>query len=104
METYNILITRPAEEDLYRINSYISKELLEPEIAKSMISKIAKEINFLDHMPFRNALAADERLAYKGIRKVIVDNYIIFYIVTEENKTVTIIRILYSRRNWISLL
>jgi toxin ParE1/3/4 len=55
-------------------------------------------------MPLRNALVADERLAYKGIRKIMVDNYIVFYIVTEENKTVTIIRMLYGRRGWMNLL
>lgn len=104
MSAYDIQITEPAEKDLYEIGAYISKELLEPETAKKVISKIAKGINSLGDMPLRNALVADERLAYKGIRKIIVDNYIIFYIVTEESKTVTIIRILYGKRNWINLL
>lgn len=104
MRTYNIQITEPAEEDLYEIGAYISKELLEPETAKKVISKIAKEINSLEDMPLRNALVVDERLAYKGIRKIMVDNYIVFYIVTEESKTVTIIRILYSRRDWLNIL
>lgn len=104
MSIYDIQITEPAEEDLYEIGAYISKELLEPETAKNLISKIAIGINSLDDMPLRNALAADKRLAYKGIRKIMVDNYIIFYIVTEESKTVTIIRILYSRRDWLNLL
>ena len=103
MSTYNIQITEPAEEDLYEIGVYITKELLEPEIAKKVISKIAKGINSLEDMPLRNALTADERLAYKGIRKIMVDNYIVFYVASEEIKTVTIIRILYSRRDWINL-
>ncbi|WP_410506252.1 type II toxin-antitoxin system RelE/ParE family toxin [Haloimpatiens sp. FM7315] len=42
----------------------------------------------------RNALIADERLAYKGIRKIMVDNYIIFCIVTEESNVVTIVRMI----------
>ncbi|NMM65082.1 type II toxin-antitoxin system RelE/ParE family toxin [Clostridium sp. P21] len=104
MSTYNIQITEPAEEDLYEIGVYISKELLEPETAKKVISKIAKEINSLADMPLRNALVVDERLAYNGIRKIIVNNYIIFYVVNDESKTVTIIRVLYSRRDWLNLL
>jgi len=104
MSTYNILITEPAEEDLYEIGAYISKELLEPENAKKVILKIAKGINSLEDMPLRNALVVDERLAIRGIRKIIIDNFIVFYIVTEENKTVTIIRILYNRRDWLNLL
>lgn len=104
MSTYNIEITEPAEKDIYERGAYISKELLEPATAKKVISKIAKEINSLGDMPLRNALAADERLAYKGIRKIMIDNYIVFYIVTEESKTVTILRILYGRRDWMNLL
>jgi len=104
MSKYNIEITKPAEQDLYQIRSYISKELLEPETARRVVSKIAKSIITLEDMPLRNSLVADERLAHKGIRKIIVDNYTIFYIANEERKVVTIVRILYSRRNWESLL
>ncbi|WP_234121321.1 type II toxin-antitoxin system RelE/ParE family toxin [Clostridium hydrogenum] len=104
MSAYDIQITEPAEKDLYEIGAYISRELLEPETAKKVISKIAKVINSLGDMPLRNVLVADERLAYKGIRKIIVDNYIVLYIVTENSKTVTIIRILYGKRNWMNLL
>jgi addiction module RelE/StbE family toxin len=104
IDKYNIEITKPAEKDLYEIGRYISRELLEPEIAKKMVSQIAIGIITLEEMPLRNALVADARLAYKGIRKIMVDNYIIFYLVNEEIKIVTIIRILYGRRDWINLL
>lgn len=104
MSTYYIQITEPAERDLYNIGTYISKELLEPETAKKVVSRIAREIGTLEDMPLRNALVNDERLANRGIRKIIIDNYIVFYIVSEENKTLTIIRILYSQRDWINLL
>lgn len=104
MSTYNIQITEPAERDLYEIGAYISKELLEPETAQKVVSKIAKEIITLEDMPLRNTLVFDDRLAYKRIRKFLVDNYIVFYIITEESNTVTIIRILYNKRDWLKLL
>ena len=69
-----------------------------------MVSKIAKEIITLEDMPLRDALVIDDRLAYKGIKKFLVDNYIVFYIITEESNTVTIIRILYNKRDWLKLL
>ena len=104
MSAYDIQITEPAEKDLYEIGIYISKELLEPMTAKKVISKIAKVINSLEDMPLRNAVVTDERLAYRGIRKVNVDNYIVFYIAQEENKTVTILRILYGKREGMNLI
>lgn len=104
MSKYNIQITEPAEKDLREIGTYISRELLERETAKRVILKIAEGINSLEDMPLRNALVSDERLAYKGIRKILVDNYIVFYSVDEGNEIVTIIRILYGRRDWVNLL
>ncbi|MCR4436452.1 MAG: type II toxin-antitoxin system RelE/ParE family toxin [Clostridiales bacterium] len=104
MSKYNIEITEPAEKDLYEIGQYIAKELLEPVIAKKVVEKIGKAILKLEELFLRNALVTDERLALRGIRKIMVDNYIVFYIVTEEHKTLTIVRILYRRRDWINLI
>jgi len=104
MSRYHIEITEPAENDLYEIGYYIAKELLEPENARKIVDKIGEGIIKLEEMPLRNALVNDERLAIQGIRKTIIDNYMVFYIVSEEHKIVTIIRILYGRRDWINLL
>ena len=104
MSKYDIEITESAENDLFEIGYYIAKELLEPIVARKTVEKIGDEIIKLEEMPFRNALVADKRLALQGIRKIIIDNYIAFYIVSEDPKTVTIIRILYGKRDWINLL
>ena len=104
MNKYNIEITEPAEKDLHEIGNYIANELLQPNVALKAVGRIAEAIFSLEKMPLRNALVMDERLALQGIRKTIIDNYIVFYSVSEKEKKVTVIRILYSRRDWISLL
>ncbi len=104
MEKYQIETTEPAENDLFEVKRYISEELLEPRVAERIINKIAEAIFELEEMPLRNALVIDERLALVGIRKLIIDNYIIFYIVDEGRRIVTIIRILFGRRDWVNLL
>jgi addiction module RelE/StbE family toxin len=104
MSSYNIEITQKAECDLSEIGLYISKELLEPKIAKKLIEKISKDILSLEEMPFRHQLVQDKRLAEQWIRKIIVENYTVFYIVNEVKKIVTVVRILYSRREWENLL
>lgn len=104
MEKYYIEITEPAENDLFEIKRYISEELLEPRVAERIIDKIAEGIFELEEMALRNALVLDERLALNGIRKLSIDNYIVFYIVDEGRRTVTIIRSLYCRRDWANLL
>ena len=104
MTYYNIVITKPAESDLQEIADYIAKELKTPTAAKQVIAKIGSAIIDLEQMPLRNALVSDEKLASQGIRKQLVDNFIVFYVVSEWNETVTIIRILSGRRNWLNLL
>jgi toxin ParE1/3/4 len=104
MDRYSIEITEPAEIDLSEIGFYIAKELLEPSIAQKVVDQIGEAILKLEEFPFRNALVADEKLATQGIRKIIVENYLVFYIVAEESKRVTIVRILYGRRDWLNML
>lgn len=104
MSSYDIDITKPAEKDLHEIGRYISEELLKPDKAVKVVDKIADEIFKLEEMPFRNAIVDDDKLASQGIRKFIIDNYIVFYVVNEEKKRVTVVRILYNRRDWINIL
>ena len=88
---------------MFEIGRYISKELLEPDTARRVISRSADAISTLENMPLRAALINDARLAQMGIRSIIVDQYNVFYIVSEGIKTITIIRVLYSRRDWQNL-
>jgi len=104
LKSYKVLLTQPAIGDLKGIADYIAGELKEPTLAKRLVGKIKEAIMSLDEMPARHALAADEYFAAQGIRWLMADNYMVFYVVTEENATVVVIRILYGRRDWLHLL
>jgi toxin ParE1/3/4 len=100
VKQYKVLMTEPAVGDLQSIAQYISVELLEPVIAKKLVGKIKEAVMSLDKLPTRHALVADERLAAQGVRKLMVENYIVFYMISKKDETVTVIRILYGRRDW----
>jgi len=104
MKGYKILMTQPAADDLKDITAYIANELREPAIAKKFVEKIKEVIMSISEMPARHSLVADEKLANQGIRKILVDNYLVFYIVSKKFETVTVVRILYARRDWNNLL
>ncbi|TDF95373.1 type II toxin-antitoxin system RelE/ParE family toxin [Paenibacillus piri] len=104
MRRYNIVITEPAEADLRGIAEYIALELKEPSTAQNLITKIGEFIFELEIMPYRYALVNDERLASQGIRMLLVDNYIVFYVVSETHDSVTVIRIVYGKREWSRIL
>lgn len=102
MEKYNIEYSKESKEDLVEIKQYIKYNLQEPEIAQKLISKIRKEINALKHNPKSYSTIDDDLIKKLEIRKLIVDNYIVFY--RTKNDNVEIVRIMYGRRNWINLL
>lgn len=104
MKSYQVFISNPAENDLFEIGHYITMELLEPKTAQNLLEKISAAILELEQFPLRGALIADDNLANQGIRRLLVDNYIVFYVVSKDRKTVTVIRILYNKRNWKNLL
>ena len=104
MKQYKVLMTEPAVDDLQVIAEYISYELLEPVLAKKLVGKIKAAVMSLDELPIRHTLVTDERLAAQGIRKLIVENYIVFYMISEKDETVTVIRIIHGRRDWEHLL
>lgn len=104
MKRFEVVITQLAEQDLADIVRYISRELREPFIAKKLIGRIREAIMSLTQLPERNPLVSDERLASQGIRKLLVENYIVFYVISHQAPTVTVLRILFNRRDWEGLL
>ena len=102
MKKYNIEYSKESKQDLIGIKQYIKYNLQEPEIAKKLISKIRKEINSLKDNPEVYAIIDDDIIKKLEIRKLIVDNYIVFYRIKDNN--IQIDRVMYGRRNWINLL
>lgn len=102
MNKYNIEYSKESKQDLIDIKKYIKYNLQEPDTAKRLINKIRTEINKIIDKPELYAIIDDDFIKKLEIRKIIVDNYIVFYRI--KNKTIQIVRVLYGRRNWINLL
>ena len=104
MTEYKVVIEKTAENDLVEILNYISNTLHEPNTAVKIYGLIKKEILTLDKMPFRYGVLRDEPYSSIGVRGIPAQNYIAFYVIDEDEKTVHIFRILYNRREWQYLL
>ncbi len=101
---YNIHITAKAENDLESAADYIEFTLLNPDAAAKLLDDADKAIQTLASAPEAHQLVDDPVLKSWGIRYVLVGNYIAFYIIDEAEKTVHIVRFLYGKRNWMTLL
>lgn len=100
MEHYNIEIFPTAKQDLLDIISYLNT--LSPDTALRYYDLLIEEISSLSELPERYPHPKDLALKAKGYRYLLVKNYLVFYVVS--GKTVQIRRILYARRDYLSLL
>jgi toxin ParE1/3/4 len=99
MIKFQVLLTEQASIDLKRIFEYVALTLLEPEIAAKLIAKLEHAILSLDEMPERFRLFEREPWHSIGLRQMPVENFLVFYIPKLDDQTVTVIRIMYARRN-----
>ena len=104
MDRYTINISDLAKQDIRDISTYISDQLIEPDIADNTIETILDAISSLDFMPARTPLVRDQRLARVGIRGMQVKDYTVFYRVNDAIRAVDVVRVLYSRRDWQGIL
>ena len=102
--TYSLDITDIAEEDILSAARYIANVLKAPAAANKLLDEIEKYEEILENTPNMYPFVSDEYLAGKGLKFVMVKNYIMPYTVNEDEKKVSIIRFLHSRRDWRNML
>lgn len=101
---YKLVFTKAALQDIRSAALYISDTLMNKEAANKLLDAVDEKIGVLAETPYINPLVRDSILASNGIRFQLVNNYLAFYIIHEDTKTVSVIRFQHSRRDWITIL
>ena len=96
---YSIVLTETAQADLSAIFRYIAVDLQSVQNANSQLSRIEKAITSLDQMPERYRVYDRKNWRERNMRVMPVDNYLVFYIPTHDDLTVTVMRIMYGGRD-----
>lgn len=99
---YNLHITKTAERDLTSAADYIEFTLKNPSASDNLLDLAEEKITNIINYPMSRPVVDDPILSAWGIRYIIVDKYLAFYIIYEN--TIYIIRFLYGKRDWISIL
>ena len=94
---FRVQLAEQAKQDLHNIYEYIAFTLLAPVIARNLKQRIVDRLYSLNEMPYRYPLYQEEPWRSRGLRRIDIENYSGFYLVTE-NK-VQVIRIVYSGRD-----
>ncbi len=100
----NVVFTEPAEYDLLDIEYYIFVDLCNPQASERITEGILGAAERLGEYPAGHPLVDDELLRGVGLRMTHFDNYNIFYHYSEEDDVVYIIRVLYNKVDWRSML
>ena len=96
---YAYKFTQKAETDLDDILRYIGEELSNPSAAATFARKLFEAIDNVRNFPLSAMLLDNEFLSDKNVRRVVVDNYVMYYTVRQSEQTVYIVRIVYGKRN-----
>ena len=104
MERYKVVVTDAAKADIRAAARYIAVELRQPDTAGNLLDRFDEEIAVLETMPQSHGLVHDDDLADRGIRMTMAGNYMLFFLADRSASTVTILRVLHGRRDWINIL
>ena len=101
---YRLKISKLYKEDTSSSYNYIKYKLEAPMAANNLKKEIKEKLNKIKVNPKIRPLVRDEYLANLGYRLINVKNFMIFYIIDDNNKHIKIIRFLYGKRDWMNKL
>ena len=99
MTKYRVKVTGQAKMHLKGIKEYIAFELLAPETARNMMKALRQSIHSLSNEPYRIKTIDEEPWGSRGIRKIRVKNYYIYFWINEDNKRVYVTAVIYVARD-----
>ena len=96
---FHVEYSPEALDDLRSVYSYIAFHLKERETAKKLTDRIRREIRALNEMPERYAPVDWEPWLSMGMRKLPVNNFVVYYLVDQPKRLVSVVRIFYGGRD-----
>ena len=89
-----------ARQDMIDIVRYIAVKLKNPIAAERLAVELTQTADQIAEFPYANPVYMPVRPLKHEYRKLSVKNYLMFYWVDEEKKTVTVVRIIYAMRDY----
>ena len=91
---FKTVLTDKFKEELIIAYDYLLETSKSTVIAKRYVQKVYEKILLIEKMPYAWALVKDDFLSSIRYRSTLVENYIIFYLIDEDQKIIYIERFL----------
>lgn len=101
---YKLEYLPSARRDLVEIVGYISRKLQNPAAAEQLAHRLIEAGERLLEFPYSSPVYVPLQPLKHEYRRCVVENYLMFYWVEEEKKTITIARVIYAKRNYAPML
>lgn len=98
-DIYDVKITKQAKEQMAQIVDYISNELFAPEAAIQLLDKLENSIMALKEFPERYQLIDEEPWRCEGVRKIVVNNFLVYYWINTPERKVHVTAVIYTKRD-----
>ena len=89
-----------ARQDMIEIVRYIGKELQNPMAADQLATELIEAGDSILGFPYANPAYMRIRPLKHEYRKLLVQNYFMFYWVDEEKRLITVARVVYAKRDY----
>ena len=100
MGKYSVRYISSAVDDLENIFTYIAED--NTRAADNFLNEIDEAILHLEDFPNMGVIPKNRRIANKGYRYLIVNDYLVFYVIADD--IIKISRIISSKRNYMKLI
>lgn len=89
-----------AQQDMVEIVQYISNELRNPTaVVELLAEELISAADSIRTFPYANSQYIPLRTLAHEYRKLLIQNYLMFYWVDEKKKLITVARVIYAQRN-----
>ena len=96
---YKLEFLPVAKNDMLEIVKYISDDLKNPQAASRLADEFVTAAENACQFPYANNVYTPIKPLKLEYRRIVVKNYLMFYTVDEQTKTVTIMRVVYGKRD-----
>ena len=98
-KSFEVLLSQEFCDEITGIYNYISEKLLASDTAKKQVERILEKVESLNIFPKRFSVAERIQRKNKVFRKMLVDNFIVFYYIEENKNKVFVVHVFYAGRD-----
>ncbi len=98
-DTYRYILTENANADVEEILEYIATELANPDAATAFVDAMDEKLETVCQAPKMGRAVENQYYKRTDIRRILVKNYIVYYLIDEDKNLIVVLRVIFEKRD-----